>query len=172
MIKLLGIFAATPLFLLCLPGAPPGAEDPASLAAIKTAFTACIANLDGSPLYAPLAPHGFLAPAALYTQTQLTDPGFATAAEALLVGTFQQAESPCDSALQLDLQNIDTTLSGLAAQGQQQTDVNELLLIDRKESWGTFSTYRTQIDTNLRQATITALSQMTNAAPPASPEPQ
>jgi hypothetical protein len=145
MIKFLRIFVLAPPFLLCLPGAASNAGDLESLPAIQTAYAACIASLAATPRYAPLAAHGFLAPPASYTQPQLTDPSFATPAEAQLIADFQQAEAGCEVNYRIDLINVDTTLSDLASQRRQLTDVNELLLIDGKQTWGQFSTARAQI---------------------------
>jgi hypothetical protein len=161
MIKILWIFVLAPLFLLCLPGASSNAEDPATLSAIQTAYTACVATLAAMPRYAPLAVHGFLAPPARYTHAELTDPSFATAVEARLVADFQQSEARCEVSYRLNLWNLDAALSDLASQGRQLTDVNQLLLIDRKQSWGEFSTYRAQIDANLRQASNAAITART-----------
>ncbi len=157
---MLWIFVLGTLFLLCLPGAAPDAEDPASLKAIETAFSACVAALYVAPRYAPLAVHGFLAPPSQYSHAQLTDPEFATAAEARLVADFQAAEGGCEVNLRIDLMNVDATLSDLASQSRQLADVNELLLIDRKENWGAFSTTRARIDTNMRQASAVVLAEM------------
>ncbi len=154
-------FVLGTLFLLCLPGAAPDAEDPASLTAIETAFSACVAALYVAPHYAPLAVHGFLAPPSQYDHAQLTDPEFATAAEARLVADFQAAEGGCEVNLRVDLMNVDATLSDLVSQRRQLTDVNELLLIDGKENWGAFSTTRAQIDMNIRQASAAARAEMT-----------
>jgi len=161
MIKILWMFVLGTLFLLCLPGAAPDAEDPASLTAIETAFSACVAALYVAPHYAPLAVHGFLAPPSQYDHAQLTDPEFATAAEARLVADFQAAEGGCEVNLRIDLMNVDATLSDLVSQRRQLTDVNELLLIDGKENWGAFSTTRAQIDMNIRQASAAARAEMT-----------
>jgi len=163
MIKMLWIFVLSTPFLLCLPGAAPDAEDPASLTAIETAFSSCIASLDATPRYAPLAIHGFLAPPSRYSRAQLSDPAFATAAEARLVADFEQAEVPCEVDFRINLENVDATLSDLASQSRQLTDVNELLLIDDKENWGEFSTYRAQIDMSLQQASAAALAAMSGA---------
>ncbi len=148
------------LFLLCLPGLNAGAENPASLNGIEIAFSSCIAMLDASPHYAPLAVHGFLAPPSLYSRAQLTDPEMATPAEARLVADFQQAEGHCEVKRRIDLMNVSATLSDLASQGRQLTDVNELLLIDGKENWGEFSSYRAQLDTSLRQASAAAIAEI------------
>jgi len=161
MIKLLWIFVLSDLFLLCLPGNAPDAEEPASLTAIETAFSSCVASLDAAPHYAPLAVHGFLAPPSRYSPAQLTDPGYATPAEARLVADFQAADGACEVNLRIDLMNVDATLSDLASQGWQLTDVNELLLVEDKENWGEFSTTRVRIDVNIRQASAAALTELT-----------
>lgn len=145
MIKLLRIFVLLPLFLLCLPGASSNAEDQKSFSAIETTYNACLASLAAAPHYAPLAIHGFLAPPSRYSQAQLIDPAFATPKEARLLADFQAAEASCEVNLRIDLINVDMSLADLASQTRQLTDVNELLLIDRKETWGQFSTYRAQI---------------------------
>jgi len=157
---MLWIFVLGTLFLLCLPGAAPDAEDPASLKAIEGAFASCVATLYVAQHYAPLAVHGFLAPPSQYSVAQLTDPEFATAAEARLVADFQSAEGGCEVNLRIDLMNVDAALSDLVSQSRQLTDVNELLLIDRKENWGAFSTTRARIDTNMRQASAVVLAEM------------
>jgi len=160
MIKTFWIFVLSPLFLLCLPGAAPNADDPDSLSAIESAFAACVATLDAAQHYAPLAIHGFFAPPSLYTQAQLTDPALATPAEAGLVADFQAAEVSCEVTRRIDLMNVDATLSDLASQSRQMTDVNELLLIDGKETWGEFSTTRAQIESNIRQASAAAIAEI------------
>lgn len=157
---MLWIFVLGALFLLCLPGPAADAEDPASLTGIEAAFSSCVAAIDATPRFAPLAAQGFLAPPSRYARAQLTDPGFASPAEARLVADFEQAESPCEVAFRIDLENVDATLSDIASQSRQLTDVNDLLLIDGKENWGEFSTYRVQIDTSLRQASNAAIAAM------------
>jgi len=105
------------------------------------AYAGCLERLAGQDGFLPLREAGFFSDVA-------TDGGgeMVTPAQAQQVARFQARAASCQVDLRTALENVDTGLADLAGQERQLTDANELMLIDRLETWNAYIDNRRRIE--------------------------
>lgn len=122
----------------------------------NTRLNACVDNLntlvEHNPEYAPLIPYGILASWNGYTIGQLSDTSYISVGDSQLVENYLSARLQCMTQYANDLSTVDARFSEVVERDHQLTEQNDQLLLQRKETWGQFSTNREQIGSGYQAA--------------------